>query len=173
MFIWIFVHLRNPINVRQIELLVVCLYSEGSEDWFVVVQHFWCRKIRQIVCRIPGEWMGSKFLDQDIDVVFLANKCIVIAGFVGRSYNKILMETGKFMDNIRVTKNGLVSGVDRMFKSSDSALNHIPNRLNIFQLRLTEFISVEKRNFCLHKWFFVRKEFNNSQDVFEILILLP
>ena len=68
--------------------------------------------------------MESKFLDQDIDVVFLANKCIVIAGFVGRNYNKILMETGKFMDNIRVTKNGLVSGVDRMFKSSDSAFNH-------------------------------------------------
>ena len=69
--------------------------------------------------------MESKFLDQDIDVVFLANKCIVIGGFVGRNYNKILMETGKFMDNIRVTKNGLVSGVDRMFKSSDSAFNHI------------------------------------------------
>ena len=52
--------------------------------------------------------MESKFLDQDIDVVFLANKCIVVGGFVGRNYNKILMETGTFMDNIRVTKNGLV-----------------------------------------------------------------
>ena len=76
--------------------------------------------------------MESKFLDQDVDVVFLANKCIVIGGFVGRNYNKILMETGKFMDNIRVMKNGLVSGVDRMFQSSDSAFNHIPNRLNLF-----------------------------------------
>ena len=132
MFIWIFMHLRNPINVRQIELLIVCLYSEGSEDRFVVVQHFWCRKIRQIVCRIPRKWMESKFLDQDVDVVFLANKGIVIGGFVGGNYNKIPMETGKFMDNIRVTKNGLVSGVDRMFKSSDSAFNHIPNRLNPF-----------------------------------------
>ena len=74
MFIWIFVHLRNPINVRQIELLIVCLYSEGSEDRFVVVQHFWCRKIRQIVCRIPRKWMESKFLDQYVDVVFLAPK---------------------------------------------------------------------------------------------------
>ena len=68
--------------------------------------------------------MESKFLDQDVDVVFLANKGIVIGCFVGRNYNKILMETGKFMDNIRVTKNGLVSGVDRMFKSSDSVLKH-------------------------------------------------
>ena len=77
--------------------------------------------------------MESKFLDQDVDVVFLANKGIVIEGFVGRNYNKILMETGKFMDNIRVTKNGLVSGVDRMFKSSDSAFNHIPKRLNLLR----------------------------------------
>ena len=104
MFIWIFVHLRNPINGRQIELLIICLYSEGSEARFVVVQHFWCRKIRQIVCRIPRKLMESKFLDQDVDVVFLANKGIVIWSFVGRNYNKILMETGKFMDNIRVTK---------------------------------------------------------------------
>ena len=42
------------------------------------------------------------------------------------------MKTGKFMDNIRVTKNGLGSGVDRMFKSSDSAFNHINNGLNPF-----------------------------------------
>ena len=76
--------------------------------------------------------MESKFLEQDVGVVFLANKGIVIGSFVGRNYNKILMETGKFMDNIRVTKNGLGSGVDRMFKSSDSALNHITNRLNPF-----------------------------------------
>ena len=41
------------------------------------------------------------------------------------------METGNFMDNIRVTKK-MDSGVDRMFKSSDSAFNHITNRLNPF-----------------------------------------
>ena len=39
--------------------------------------------------------MESKFLDQDVDVVFLANKGIVIGSFVGRNYNKILKETGK------------------------------------------------------------------------------
>ena len=113
MFIWI---LRNPINVRQIELLIICLYSEGSEDRLVVVQHFWCRKTGQIVCRVSRKWMQSKFLDQDVDVVSLANKCIVIGCFVSRNYNKILMETEKLKDNIRVTKNGLGSGVDRMFK---------------------------------------------------------
>ena len=104
MFIWTFVHLRNPINVRQIELRTVCLYSEGGEDLFVVVQHLWCRKICQIVCRVSRKWMESKFFDQDVDVVSLANKGIVIGCFVGRNYNKILMETGKLTGNIRVTK---------------------------------------------------------------------
>ena len=58
--------------------------------------------------------MESKFLDQDVDV-FLANKGILIGSFVGRNYNKIFVESGKLMDNTRVTKNGLGSGVDRMF----------------------------------------------------------
>ena len=48
--------------------------------------------------------MESKFLDQDVDVVSLANKGIVIGCFVGRNYNKIIMETRKLTDNIRVTK---------------------------------------------------------------------
>ena len=62
----------------------------------------------------------------------LANKGKVIGCFVGRNYNKILMETGKLTDNIRVTKNGLGSGVDRMFQSSDSAFYHFTDRLNPF-----------------------------------------
>ena len=49
--------------------------------------------------------MESKFLDQDVDVGSLANKGIIIGCFGGRNYNKILMETGKLTDNIRVTKN--------------------------------------------------------------------
>ena len=40
----------------------------------------------------------------------LADKCIVVGCFVCGDYDKILMETGKFSDNIRVTENGLVSG---------------------------------------------------------------
>ena len=76
--------------------------------------------------------MESKFLDQDVIVVSLANKGIVIGCFVGRNYNKILMETGKLTDNIRVTKNGLGSGVDRMFQSSNSAFYHFTDRLNPF-----------------------------------------
>ena len=40
--------------------------------------------------------------------------------FVDRNYDKVLMEAGKLCDNIRVSKNGLVSGVERMFKSLDS-----------------------------------------------------
>ena len=103
-FIWISVHLRNRMNVRQMELLIIYLYSEGIKDRFGFVQHFRCRKICQIVCRIPRKWIESKFLDQDVDEVFLANKGIVIGSFVDRNYNKILTETGKLMDNIRVTK---------------------------------------------------------------------
>ena len=44
--------------------------------------------------------MESKFLNQDVNVVSLANKGIVIGCFVGRNYNKILMETRKLTDNI-------------------------------------------------------------------------
>ena len=40
------------------------------------------------------------------------------------------METGKFSDNLRVTENGLVSGVDRAFKSSNSTFQNIGDRLN-------------------------------------------
>ena len=99
---------------------------------FVVVQHLWCRKICQIVYRVSRKRMKSKFLDQDVDVVSLANKGIVIGCFVGRNCNKILMETGKLTDIIRVTKNGLGSGVDRRFQSSDPAFYHFADRLNPF-----------------------------------------
>ena len=48
--------------------------------------------------------MKSKFLYQDVDVVSLADKGIVVICFVCRNYGKVLMETGKLCDNIRVTK---------------------------------------------------------------------
>ena len=131
MFIWIFVHLRNPINVRQIELLTIWLYSEGGDVRFVVVQHLWCRKICQIVCRVSRKWMESKFLDQDVDVVSLANKGKLLDALSAGTLKKILMETGKLTD-IRVTKNRLWSGVDRMFQSSDFAFYHFIDRLNPF-----------------------------------------
>ena len=54
--------------------------------------------------------MKSKFLCQDADVMSLAYECIVVGCFVCGDYDKIIMETGKFSDNIRVTENGLVSG---------------------------------------------------------------
>ena len=65
--------------------------------------------------------MKSKFLYQEVDVVYLADKGIVVRCFICRNYDKVLMDTGMFCYNIRVTKNGLVSGVDRIFKSSDFA----------------------------------------------------
>ena len=40
------------------------------------------------------------------------------------------MGTGKLSDNLRVTENGLVPGVDRAFKSSYSSFQNIGDRLN-------------------------------------------
>ena len=105
---WIYVYmdfvlLPNPIKLRQIEFFTIGLYSEGYDDWiiFVVVQHFRCRKICQIVCRVHRKWMESKFLHQDVDdEVFLANKGTVIVCFVDRNDKKILIETGKLIDNV-------------------------------------------------------------------------
>ena len=91
--------------------------------------------------------MESKFLDQDVDVVSLANKGIVIGCFVCRNNNKILMETGKLTDNIRVKKNGLGSGVDRMFKSSDSAFYYFAGRLKRGCSLNDSKIQKNKRNF--------------------------
>ena len=50
----------------------------------------------------------------------LADKCIVVGCFVCGDYEKILMETGKFSNDTRITENGLMSGVDRVLKSSKS-----------------------------------------------------
>ena len=52
--------------------------------------------------------------DKNADVMSLADKCIVVGCFVCGNYDKILMETGKFSDSIRVTENGRMSGVDRV-----------------------------------------------------------
>ena len=99
-FIWILVHFWNPINVWQIKLFIGCLYSEGSENRFMVVLDLWCRQNCQIVCRVSMKLMKSKFLYQDVHVVSLADKGIVVRCFVCRNYDTVLMETGKFCDNI-------------------------------------------------------------------------
>ena len=46
------------------------------------------------------------------DVMSLEDKCIIVGCFFCGDYDKIIMETGKFSDNIRVTESGLVSGVE-------------------------------------------------------------
>ena len=54
----------------------------------------------------------SRFLYQDADVIIpLTDKCIAVRSFVCRNYDKVLIETGQFFDNLRVTEDGLVSGV--------------------------------------------------------------
>ena len=127
-----FMHLWNPTNIWQMEFVLIWICSKGSENRFVVVQHFWCRKICKIVCRVPGKRVKSKFLYQDADVILLADKYIVVRSFVCRNYDKVLMKTGKFSDNLRVTENELVSGVDRgsAFKSTNSTFQNIGYRLN-------------------------------------------
>ena len=96
----------------------------------MVVQHFWRRQICKIVCRVPKKRVKSKFLYQGVDVILLEDKCIVVRSFVCRNYDKVLMEPGKLSENLRVTENGLVSGVDRRFKSSNSTFQNIGDRLN-------------------------------------------
>ena len=44
----------------------------------------------------------------------LADNCVVVACFVCGGYDIILMETRNSSYNIRVTDNGIVSGVDRV-----------------------------------------------------------
>ena len=82
------------------------------------------------VCRVPEKQVKSKFLYLDADVIHLADKFIVVRSFVCRNYDKVLMETGKFSDNLRVAENGLVPGVDRAIKSSNSTFQNIGDRLN-------------------------------------------
>ena len=103
------------------------MYKHSEDN----IQNIRCRTICQNVCRVSRKWMESKFLDQDVDVVSLTNKGIVIRCFVSRNYNKILMETRKPTGNISVTKNGLGYGVDRMFQLSDSAFTTSPIDLSI------------------------------------------
>ena len=68
----------------------------------------------------PGSELSPSCSDKIENVMSLADKCIVVGCFVCGDYDKILMETEKISDNIRITENGLVSGVDRVLKSSNS-----------------------------------------------------
>ena len=125
-------HIWIQINIWQIEFVLIWIYSIGSENRCMVVQHFWSRKICKIVCRVPRKRVKSKFLHQDADVILLSDICIVVRSFVCGNYDKVLMDTGKCSDNLSVTENWLVSGVDRAFKSSNSTFQKIGDRLNPF-----------------------------------------
>ena len=58
------------------------------------------------------------------------------------------METGKFSDNLRGTENGLVSSVDRAFKSSNSTFQNIGDRLYPLGKKSSETILWEKVDRC-------------------------
>ena len=65
----------------------------------------------------------QKILHQDADIIPLADKGIVVIQFVRRTMTN-------FSDNLRVKENGFVSGVDRVFKSSNSTFQNIGDRHN-------------------------------------------
>ena len=71
----------------------------------VVVQHSDAEKSVRLYVGFP---------ESEADVMSLADKCIVVGCFVCWDYDKLLMETGKYSDNIKVTENWLLSGVDRV-----------------------------------------------------------
>ena len=126
-FIGVFVHLCKK-NIWQIEFVVICIYSKGCENRFVILM----QKICKIVWRVPRKRVKSKFLFQDAGIITPGDtmSCIVVRSFVCRKYYKVLIETGKISDNLRVTENGLVSGVDRAFKSSNSTSQNIGDLRN-------------------------------------------
>ena len=85
-----------------------------------------------IVWRVPRKRMKSKFLDQDVDVVFLLNKGICVRCFVCRN-DKLWQSSygdGKVLYYINITENWFVTSVDRTRKSLDSAFQYITDRLN-------------------------------------------
>ena len=89
----------------------------------------------------------------------LAEKCIVVGCFVCRDFDKILMKAEKFSNNIRVTENGLVSGVDRVLKSSNLHL-----RTSAIDFIQSERVSTSTSSFFAQRSFFCR--FTNP-DSFE------
>ena len=97
----------------------------------------------------PGNELSPSFLWQDADVMSLANKCIVVGCFVCGDYDKILMETGKFSDNIRVTENGLVSGVDRVLLCR----RILRFRTSAIDLIHSERVSTSTSSFFAHRLF--------------------
>ena len=54
--------------------------------------------------QVPRKPVKPMLLYQETDVIPLANTCIFVRCFVRRNYYKVLMETGKFSDNLNVTK---------------------------------------------------------------------
>ena len=124
-------HLWNPINIWQIEFVLIWIYSKGSENRFVVVQHFCCRKICKIVCRVPRKRVKSKFLYQDADVILPADKCIVVrslsAGtmtkFSWRREGSLTTSGSQKMDSCLVLTESLSRGIQR-FRTSAIDLTH-------------------------------------------------
>ena len=70
--------------------------------------------------------MKSKFLFQDVDVVFLADKG-TMTKFSWRRESSVTTSGSLKMDSLTWIT---VSGVDRMFESSASPFKHITDRLN-------------------------------------------
>ena len=62
----------------------------------------------------PGSEFSPSSSAKMLTKCLLQTNVKLLDAFVCGDYDKILMETGKFSGNIRVTENGLMSGVDRV-----------------------------------------------------------
>ena len=71
-----------------------------SKNWFMVFQHFRCRKICKIVCMVSKEVNKSKFVYQDD----LEDRCLVVRFFC-RNYYTIFLQTRELSDDPRKWKN--------------------------------------------------------------------
>ena len=104
------------------------------------------------MCGVPRKRVKSNFLYQDADVMPLADKCVVVRSFVCRNYDKVLMKTRKLYDNIRVTKNGLVSDV----KSTESLSRRILRlSISLIDLIYSERVSSSVSSFFVHRLAYV------------------
>ena len=125
-----FVHLLNlnflSINIWLIDFVVISIYFKASENIFVILRHFWYTD--NYICLVPRTWDRSKFLYQDANVIPLTEKCTVVRKDV-YNYN-VLVDMGKLSDNLSDIEHVLLSGVDRVFKSSYYTFQNISDRLN-------------------------------------------
>ena len=92
---------RKILSTRNSSILMMLSseYSFLESDCSFTKYVSSCPNTKYLYLRLPF----FKLLCQDAVVMSLADKCIIVGCVVYGGYDKILMETGKFSDNINVT----------------------------------------------------------------------